>query len=146
MEIWREWVIPKKLVSSSNSDDSMTFSFKPTSQTFQEKSQIQGWPIEAAMSGNLTCRQYGMAIGNSWPLPLAARILYQVCLAMEWSKDDVKDPCVWNALDRLGGKKICLWQDLAMLIFRSCASAYYSLAAFAGEFGQNTPCTLGKKS
>ena len=35
---------------------------------------------------DLTARQCGMALGNAWPIPLAARILYQLNLAMGWSK------------------------------------------------------------
>jgi len=55
----------------------------------QEKAAIQGWlPVEP---GELTAAQLGAALGNAWPLPLAARIVYQLNRSMDWSRD-AKDP------------------------------------------------------
>lgn len=35
--------------------------------------------------GELSERQYGLALGNSWPVPVAARIIFQLNMAMCWS-------------------------------------------------------------
>ena len=55
----------------------------------QEKADLQGWPTNS--TGDLTVREFGQALGNSWSLPIATRIFAKVAYAMGWSRD-VIDP------------------------------------------------------
>ncbi|CAL1126903.1 unnamed protein product [Cladocopium goreaui] len=48
-----------------------------------EKAELQGWSSEKTME--LSVREYGLALGNAWPLPVATRILEELNRAMGWS-------------------------------------------------------------
>ncbi|CAL1145048.1 unnamed protein product [Cladocopium goreaui] len=46
---------------------------------------MEGWSTSAKDVGDLSVRQFGMALGNAWPIPVAVRILHQLDRAMGWS-------------------------------------------------------------
>ena len=59
----------------------------------QEKALLQGWDVDHMGLGELTGRQFGLAIGNAWPIPVASRLIFQLNRSMGWSCE-AKDPLV----------------------------------------------------
>ena len=46
-----------------------------------KEKRIQGWP-ERTNPGELSAREFGLALGNSWPIPVSTRIVWEIGRAM----------------------------------------------------------------